>query len=46
VLPAPHAGSLRVDHIVPLALGGGNDDANLRTLCLLHHQAVSARGGG
>jgi 5-methylcytosine-specific restriction endonuclease McrA len=28
---------LEVDHIVPLALGGRDRDANLETLCVVHH---------
>ena len=37
---------LRVDHIVPLRLGGTSAMSNLRTLCRPHHMAVTPNGGG
>lgn len=40
------AGPLRVDHILPLAAGGGTEMDNLRTLCLKHHRSVTRGGGG
>lgn len=40
------AGAMRIDHITPLAMGGSNEDANLRVLCLRCHQRVSRGGGG
>lgn len=46
VMPGPHAGPLRVDHIRPLSQGGTNGDANLRTLCFAHHRSVTPNGGG
>jgi len=46
VMPAPHDGPLRIDHVIPLHRGGKNDDTNLRTLCLQHHRAVTPGGGG
>lgn len=46
VMTGDHAGPLRVDHIRPLASGGSNDLANLRTLCLAHHRSVTKNGGG
>lgn len=36
------AGS-EVDHVVPLADGGADDEANLQTLCPEHHAAKTAR---
>lgn len=38
------AGPLEVDHIVPVALGGSNDDSNKRTLCKPCHKAHGATG--
>jgi 5-methylcytosine-specific restriction protein A len=35
-----------VDHIVPLAQGGSDDDANTRNLCKLHHEEVTAHQFG
>lgn len=32
---------LQVDHVIPVAKGGGNDDANLRTLCAKCNQGKS-----
>ena len=32
-----------IDHIVPLADGGGNEDSNLQVLCLDHHREKSVR---
>ena len=37
---------LEVDHIIPLADGGGNDDNNLRTLCNECHRARQSSGLG
>ncbi|MBE7519561.1 MAG: HNH endonuclease [Thermoflexaceae bacterium] len=39
------AGGVRfeVDHIVPLAAGGSNELANLRTLCVPCHRRRAAR---
>lgn len=35
-----------VDHIVPMSEGGAKDDpANLRPLCVAHHQRCGRRGG-
>lgn len=31
------ADSLQIDHTIPVALGGAEDDANLRPLCNYHH---------
>lgn len=31
-----------VDHIIPLALGGSDDDGNTRNLCNEHHLQVTA----
>jgi 5-methylcytosine-specific restriction endonuclease McrA len=32
--PATHAGlSLQIDHVIPVSRGGGDEEANLRTLC-------------
>lgn len=28
---------LEIDHVIPLAIGGKDDDANLETLCAAHH---------
>ena len=28
---------LEVDHVIPLAMGGKDEDANLETLCSAHH---------
>lgn len=36
----------RVDHIVPLASGGGNEASNLRLLCLPCHRRLTPGGGG
>jgi len=46
VMPAPHEGALKVDHIVPRSLGGSSEDANLRTLCKAHHDVVTAKQAG
>lgn len=35
-----------VDHIVPLALGGTDDDSNTRNLCDEHHRQVTAEQFG
>lgn len=35
-----------VDHIVPLALGGTDDDSNTRNLCDEHHRIVTAEQFG
>ena len=42
---APHTGRrctsrhlLQIDHVLPYALGGGSDPANLRVLCHAHHR--------
>jgi 5-methylcytosine-specific restriction protein A len=35
-----------VDHIVPLAQGGTDDDDNTRNLCKLHHEEVTAHQFG
>ncbi|MAM40664.1 MAG: HNH endonuclease [Erythrobacter sp.] len=35
-----------VDHIVPLALGGSDEDGNTRNLCDPHHKAVTAEQFG
>jgi 5-methylcytosine-specific restriction endonuclease McrA len=37
---------LELDHIIPLALGGPDDDANLRPFCSEHHKAKTARDLG
>lgn len=34
-----HEGALEVDHVVPVAQGGGNILGNVRTLCHKHHAA-------
>lgn len=34
-----------VDHIVPLHLGGTDEDANLRALCRFHHARKSSAEG-
>lgn len=34
---------LHVDHLVPLAAGGGDADSNLTTLCARHNLAKGAR---
>ena len=39
----PHPGHHDVDHIVPLARGGTNDPANLRTLCRACHRQHGAK---
>lgn len=39
----PTTTRLHVDHIVPLANGGTNDDTNLTTLCDTHNQAKGAK---
>ncbi len=36
----------QVDHIVPLARGGGNDEANLQALCARHHSLKTAKEDG
>ncbi|PTQ12947.1 HNH endonuclease [Sphingomonas oleivorans] len=35
-----------VDHIVPLALGGSDEDSNTRNLCGAHHLEVTAEQFG
>jgi len=35
-----------VDHIVPLALGGSDEDSNTRNLCDAHHAEVTAEQFG
>ena len=35
-----------VDHIVPLALGGSDEDVNTRNLCDVHHRGVTAEQFG
>jgi 5-methylcytosine-specific restriction protein A len=35
--------AVEVDHIIPVAQGGGDDYANTQSLCRAHHQAKSAR---
>jgi len=35
-----------VDHVVPLAKGGADDESNLQTLCHAHHQDKSIRDKG
>jgi 5-methylcytosine-specific restriction protein A len=35
-----------VDHIIPLALGGSDDDANTRNLCKRHHEQRTAEQFG
>lgn len=35
---------LEVDHRIPLALGGSDDDDNLITICRIHHLAKTALG--
>jgi 5-methylcytosine-specific restriction protein A len=35
-----------VDHIVPLALGGSDEDSNTRNLCKLHHEMRTAEQFG
>ncbi|WP_332717369.1 HNH endonuclease [Pelagibacterium mangrovi] len=35
-----------VDHVVPLALGGTDDDSNTRNLCDEHHRQVTAEQFG
>ena len=35
--------NLHVEHIVPLHLGGGNDDANLRLMCADCHKTKTSR---
>lgn len=32
-----------VDHIVPAALGGGDEDSNLESLCRWHHNQKTGR---
>ena len=44
VMAGRHEGALEVDHIVPIAQGGTNALANLRTLCVRHHDLVTAKG--
>lgn len=41
VMAGRHEGGLEVDHIVPIAQGGTNAHANLRTLCVRHHDLVT-----
>ncbi|WP_413581859.1 HNH endonuclease [Bdellovibrio sp. HCB288] len=36
---------LQIDHRLPLALGGTNDESNLRVLCRLHNMAEARRLG-
>ena len=43
--PAGNGRVLQVHHRVPVAQGGGNDDANLLTLCQMCHGGVHARLG-
>lgn len=35
-----------VDHVVPLALGGTDDDSNTRNLCAEHHREVTVEQFG
>lgn len=35
-----------VDHIVPLALGGSDEDSNTRNLCAEHHDEVTRQQFG
>jgi 5-methylcytosine-specific restriction protein A len=35
-----------VDHIIPLALGGTDEDSNTRNLCKLHHETRTAEQFG
>lgn len=38
--------ALFVDHVMPLALGGSDEDGNTRNLCEPHHDAVTAEQFG
>ncbi len=44
-MPGCHSVSTEVDHIVPKAEGGGDDDDNLRDLCKPCHNVKTVRGG-
>ncbi|HYI43675.1 MAG TPA: HNH endonuclease signature motif containing protein [Sphingomicrobium sp.] len=44
-LPRPVIATV-VDHIVPLALGGSDEDSNTRNLCDEHHRQVTAEQFG
>lgn len=35
--------AVEVDHIIPLVMGGSNDDANLQPLCHKHHAEKTAK---
>jgi 5-methylcytosine-specific restriction protein A len=38
--------AVEVDHVVPLAKGGSDEDGNTRNLCRLHHEAKTAKDFG
>ncbi len=38
--------AVEVDHIIPLSLGGSDDDANTRNLCKYHHDKRTAEQFG
>lgn len=42
----PHPKAPTIDHVVPLALGGRHEMANVRTACFLCNSRKGARGGG
>lgn len=39
VMPGPHSGPLKADHIIPLSRGGTDTPDNRQTLCDAHHRA-------